>query len=387
MSKLFASLSVLLLTFSLVVQPIRAHSIELSPDQFEAESQNFLSSLPLPSFEAGEDVTITEDVLGDLYVAGGTVTIRAKVYGDLLVAGGTVLIQAPVEQDIRAGGGTVQIEDHVGGNVTVGGGTVKFTEGSTVDGSVVAGGGEVHFHGSIGGHVFVGGETVMIDGPILGHVNGGASDLEVAGNAHVLGDLAVKVGNDFSVSESAIVEGRRDIRIVEDNERADHRQNSGWFENRASMMIWGMLSTLLGGALLIKLFSKPMATIAKTILTSPWSTLGWGAVILFLAPIVIILVMVTMIGLPLGFLLLMLYIIAIIVSSWITSFAVGRKLAETSKLEQLKNPYAQLAAGIVVLAFLKVLPFVGWLVGCVSLLFGLGALWQYRNVLWAVKKD
>src|SRR3989442_8792010 len=65
--------------------------------------------LPWPAFafvpRAGENVTFSQTIQDDLYIAGGTVTVTGTVDGDVTAAGGTVTALGRGSGALLGGGG------------------------------------------------------------------------------------------------------------------------------------------------------------------------------------------------------------------------------------------------------------------------------------------
>jgi hypothetical protein len=51
-----------------------------------------------------------------------------------------------------------------------------------------------------------------------------------------------------------------------------------------------------------------------------------------------------------------------------------------------ENKFLPLAIGVVILALLTALPYIGWLFGVLTMFIGLGALWNWGRDLWQARK-
>ena len=136
----------------------------------------------------------------------------------------------------------------------------------------------------------------------------------------------------------------------------------------------GLLIAIVSGLVLLYLFPSFFKQSAAPILEKTLSTLGWGLVFLILAPVVMILLLVTVLGMPVAFLLLLAYVAALLLSVTVAAFALGKKLHERSKIKWLKSAYVQLAAGLFIIHAVAFLPLVGGLVKFAVCLLGLGAI-------------
>jgi hypothetical protein len=112
----------------------------------------------------------------------------------------------------------------------------------------------------------------------------------------------------------------------------------------------------------------------STIITGkPWLSLLTGLIGLLLVPFVVVFLFVTVVGLPLAFILLALYVVALLLSGVFVAHLVGGWLLTRLPRPQA-SPYARIALGAFVVAFCAALPGIGVLLRLVILLVGFGAL-------------
>jgi hypothetical protein len=123
---------------------------------------------------------------------------------------------------------------------------------------------------------------------------------------------------------------------------------------------------------------------ADAIKTNPLSSLGWGALILFVTPIAAIIVCCTVIGLPVGIIALVLYGIAIYLSQIPVALCIGRLIfGRFREVESSGIMIGTLATGLAILTLLRLIPVIGFLVGLATAIFGLGSLVSSRITLRA----
>jgi hypothetical protein len=99
------------------------------------------------------------------------------------------------------------------------------------------------------------------------------------------------------------------------------------------------------------------------------ASIGWGAGLFFLLPIGAVLLLVTVVGLPLGIFLLLALAFIYTVGYVVATLAVGNMIMRTSS-----SRFVVFLVGWVVLRLVALIPFLGgwlWFLGCV---WGLGLL-------------
>jgi cytoskeletal protein CcmA (bactofilin family) len=346
----------------------------------------FLLGGPAPAqaarFVARDSVNINRAVTDDLYVSGGSVSIDAPIDGDLVVSGGRVEVAGPisgnlyvaggevtvtgrVDRTVRVAGGNLRLNGTVGRDLLLAGGRTHLGRGAVVGGDLVAAAGELRLLGRIDGGLLGSAGQVVIDGPIGENARLKVDRLELRENADVGGDLRYRSANEARIDDRAQVGGR-----IERQEPA--RRAPGPL---ARFLLW--LASLLGivivGLLIAWLFPETLLETKQSLAQRPWASLGLGAAVLFLTPLVLILVAVTIIGLPLAVIALALYGIGIYLANVYAAAAVGSLV-----LDRLAPGGhwigVAVVVGLVALSLVRIIPVIGGLIGFAVILFGLGAM-------------
>jgi hypothetical protein len=139
--------------------------------------------------------------------------------------------------------------------------------------------------------------------------------------------------------------------------------------------VTSFLMAFITGLVIILLVPRRLTLVAESIRTNPWPSLGWGAVILFVTPIAAILACCTIIGIPVGLITLGLYAAAIYLAQIPVGLFVGRWIiGYFGDVEGKGIMIGALALGLVIMHLLRLIPYFGFFVGLVIILFGLGAL-------------
>ena len=279
----------------------------------------------------------------------GSIVIRGTVTGDVSGAAGTIHVaeSGRVGGSISGAAGDVRIDGTVGGDVSAGSGNVLVTETATIGGEVNIGAGYVRIDGRIDGDVRVGAETVVL-GP----------------NADIGGEFRYDAVQ-FTQDPAATVAGG----VVED---PSLRGNVGTF-TLPNWVTWGysLLANLLLGAILLLLFPAFSARLAGRVSDEPVKSAGVGLLTLVGGPILLVLVAITIIGIPLAVIGAIAFGLAIWVGSVYGQYAVGAWVLRRAGRD---DRWLALVAGLLGFAILGVIPILGGLLGFGALLLGLGAL-------------
>ena len=105
--------------------------------------------------------------------------------------------------------------------------------------------------------------------------------------------------------------------------------------------------------------------------------IGWGAVLMFLTPIVALLLFITLIGIPLSIIILALWFIALYLSKIIIGILVGRGILEKLLPKKNKSLIWAMIIGVIIVWMITSLPLIGWLFCLTAIWWALGGMWLY----------
>ncbi len=339
-----------------------------------------------------ETVTVPagEVVNGDLYAAGSSITIDGTVNGDVFAAGQSITINGQVNGGITLAAQII----NVNGNVT--GGARLAAQSIMVSGSIgrdlMAAGATltVSSRGSIGTDLYIGASSAQIDGRVGRDVRGNidtltltdgvgrnvditVTNLTIASTANISGDVTYQSNNEARIASGAKIGGtvRREAPV----QRPGFQPIAAGLVGIVIGKILGDLMIFLIGLVRILLFAPFIGALTVSLRTAPWECLGWGALILFATPIAIILLLITVIGIPLGLIVAMLYAIAIYLAQIPVALVIGWLILRPgSPLASRGFMIGAFALGQLLLLLIRLVPFVSWLFTLFIVLFGLGTL-------------
>ena len=351
----------------------------------------FLASVPALAMDSrsGETVTVAsgEVVNDDLYVMGRTIVINGTVNGDVFGLGQTIIINGNVNGAVTIAGQTITLSGEVAHGVRLAGQTLIVNNSITRD--MVAFGAAVDLAGQakIGGDLFLGAGTASIDGLVEGNVKGGGGQitiadgvggdvelsvdsLTVASTANIKGNLTYTSEDEADVHSAAQIGGKTTHKLPEVKEPA----KAGPLKGIGGKFIV-LLMTLVTGVVIVLVAPRRSVTIADSIRNKPLSSLGWGALVLFLTPIAAIIVCITVIGIPVALIALVLYAIAIYLSQIFVGLLIGRLIiGRFREVETKAILVGTLAAGLAILFVFGLIPYLGFIIGLAVALFALGAM-------------
>lgn len=266
-------------------------------------------------------------------------------------------------------GGTYTLDsgEVLHGDLAIVGGIALLEAGSTVQGDVVLVGGNLEADGEITGGLYVlGGNAVL--GP----------------DAVVRGDLG-NLGGNISAG-AARIEGDRitwdELVLTPD---FDWDWSRTWqpfsrfrFSTEGRVLRYLFTSFVLAALAVLGMifFPNPIKRVSDTVMSQPVATGGVGLLTVIVAPVVLVVLAITICLAPLSIITLMV-MIAAGVFGWIAiGLEVGRRLADA--LEQDFQPVVEAGLGTLILTLVVngvgFIPCIGWMAGFLVVIFGLGGV-------------
>ncbi len=198
-----------------------------------------------------------------------------------------------------------------------------------------------------------------------------AAAIRLTSNASVGRNFRYWSETDPSIDEGAIVQGTVTQRLPPEPFKAERfrRALSGI---RMAAAVVSFISTLLLGLLLLWVYPVFAETAASMIRERPWASFGWGAAALVGTPVLAVVLVMTVVGIPIGIMFMALYTATVYLARvYAITWAGQLVLRWVSGSSSLAWAFV---TGLVVYSFLSLIPFVGWLLSLATILFGLGAL-------------
>jgi len=319
-------------------------------------------------YAAGGTITVAGTINGSLIAAGATITVSGNVSRDLIIAGGTINVTGKVGGSIRAAGGNLTLNGPVEQDVVITGGMIAIGSGATIGRDLVVAGGTTTVAAPVTRRVMMASGSLTLMNRVGGDVRGNVDHLKLDG-AQIGGNLDYTSNNQVEIVNGARIAGTT-TRHTPPDRGASGPTNSfiGWLRALIGIVALGLLLILL-----LPRFSSRSIDVLRA---EPWLSLGVGAAILVITPIVAVIVFIVGLligGWWLGLLLIPLWILALAVGYVVSGFLLGRLVFAQLGWGRYHDALA-LIGGLFILAVITVIPILGWLVGLAALVFGTGAL-------------
>lgn len=318
----------------------------------------------------GTEVRPTGPIHGDLVAAAGRISVDYPIDGDAVLAAGSIDVRGRVGEDLRVAGGFVTLTGRVRGEALAVAGSLAFGPDAELGGRAWLAGGDVAVAGRFHRDVKVYARNVLLLGHVTGNVHVFATTIEVLPNARIEGNLTYVSNTPIKIHPGAQVMGK----VIREPGRLPELRMPGWPPFRPLLM-FGLLAA---GALLLAIFPRFTATAVQTVRASPLGSLGLGIAIFFSLPPVMLLLVITIIGIPIALMLLGLYAVALLAGFLVAAFFIGESLQRLAGRRLAQGGYwvrvGMLAIALILLWLVRHIPYAGGLLILGVLTIGLGGM-------------
>ncbi len=239
-------------------------------------------------------------------------------------------------------------------------GQLVVQKGDTVGTAVILNG-PARIYGTVQETLFVANGSVDVVGTIGQDVVVLNGAVRIRSTAHIGGDLVTQ--GSPTIDRGARIDGSQQ------NVATRFDANDLGLASRFAWWVGYSVSTLVLGLLLLLIFPGLDTTVMEVWRTRAGSAVGWGAAVFFLFPIVAVLFLVTIVGIPLG--LFMLLAIALV---YTVGYVVGAQVLGRLLIKPPTSRYLAFLVGWVILRVLGLIPILGGFTFLIASLVGLGVL-------------
>lgn len=320
----------------------------------------------------GRTITIDGTVNGDLFCAGQNVTIRGDVDGDIICAAQTITLWGKVNGDVRVASQNVHfISAQVARNVTAFAQDITLDDTTAVRGEVYVNAQRFELGGIVGGGISGNTQDARISGGVIGNVQLDVESLTLANKATISGSLVYKSDKTAQIANSATVSGsitQDKPKVVEKTQVTKMQPQFSLFGFLSRALIYSLL-----GIVLLRFFPRFSARMVANIENQTGKGLGFGILGLFAVPVILVLLAITIIGIPIALFGLFLWLSVLFLSRIFVVVVVGKYILNRFNSPKVRDEMWIVVVGVLVSTLAFKLPFVGVLFSFIALVLGFGA--------------
>lgn len=318
-----------------------------------------------PVLAAGKTVYIDGTIDGDLYVFSSDVKINGVIKGDLLAIAANIEINGTIEGNLRTLCGTADISGRVEENVSLLGSKINLNSQGIIGKSLLLGALQAELQGEIKNQVCGWGSNVKLRGNIgQGITFFKVGNLTINSGSKVEGDVRYSSINAASISPGAT--------ITEEVQWDKKQPQSSPLSTKllwtvAGLLVWWFLNLLFPGF---------WNSIVSPAVNRPVAAASWGIAVFLIVPLMALLLLFTVIGVPLALMFLAFYAAIVymgkIIAGCTLGYILGRRFNFQGRIGISPSVWFLTSyLGIVVLGSL---PFAGLFVNVLSICWALGVI-------------
>lgn len=331
-------------------------------------------------YVGGNDATIAETVTNDAFAMGNNVSVSGNVGGDVHSIGNAISISGHVTGNVYAAGNNVTVSGNVFKDASLAGANVTLS-GSRVAGNVRAAGQSVTIGANVEGSAVIAAETLHLNAPISGDLNFTGRNIVFGSDAKVDGSVLVRADDEIQVPTEV---ASADRVTFEQTHFGDMAGQAGHIAEQTSQQAlpgpirgFGFLIALfVVGLLYVALFRKNAENAFTAFRGHPWRS-GFIGIFSLGAYIGIIPVLIaTIIGIPFALVAVAWLVLMAFVGFAAGAYFIARWVFEAfnQNTESMGMKALALAAGLILIWAIGLLPFVGWILKVFVVFAGLGGI-------------
>ncbi len=305
------------------------------------------------------DAEVNGLVKDDLFLlSGNRMALGGEFERNVWGMGNVIELTGNAKHNVRLMGRTIQIGGNVGGNAMVLGDTVKITPDATIGGSMKLLGNNIILEGTTQGDVSITASRVAtISGIIKGNVDIVAPEIILQRDTRIGGDLTYTANKELVPAEGVVV-GKLTRTFLQ----FDTKAHFLWF-----------FAALLVGVTFISLFPMTTAMSAQLVRTSPWKCLWVGALCALALPTLAIMCASSIIGIPLGALILGGWAVMAYVSRIVMGLVIGTLILRKNNTT-ISHVLLSMATGLAIIYTATAIPAISLSVWIAIVSMGMGSL-------------
>jgi len=322
------------------------------------------------SIVSGNNASVIHNIFGTAIVTGNIVNIESEIDGDLIIFGGDITIGGKVSGNVYAFGETLTITGEPQKDVFVFGNSILIDKGSVLNRDAFLFAKSAKVYGDIkrDANIFAG--NFSLTGRIERNLYANSNDIRISKNSVVAGNFNYESTNDAFIETGATINGATQKQVP-----SPTVVKAKTFIDYALDIMFTLGVALVFWAFLLLIAPKLTGKFALLLENNPGKSAGFGAIALFTVLIVSIILMFTVIGIPLGIILLSVYAIMMYLAFYMSAGAFGIIIFKyIFKLGDLHKNLWYVLAGVLITKLLSMVPIIGWIFSLAATIFGFGLL-------------
>lgn len=314
---------------------------------------------------AGNVIHDTGIVTHNYFSAGNALQNDMEIDGLLFTAGNSINYNGKSEYSFIAGN-LINFNGKSEKDVFVAGNTINIAQEAIINRDLYLAASDVNINADIIGNAFISAKNLTINSK---NING---DLYLSAENIVINEDSV-INGTIKYPENANISGIENIsaeKLIAYQVSTNSKDND--FASKVTSTIFSMICYIAVAYILYLIFPTLFNKIERKFeFKNTIKTIGSGLAFLIIVPIISIILLITVVGIPISILTLIAYGVLLYLSLPVTANYLGNVILKNSKREKT-NFYLATLIGILVLKIVNLIPIIGSIISILSMLYGLG---------------
>lgn len=321
----------------------------------------------------GGTIEIAGVISGDLYATGSQIFIDGTVNGDVLVAGGSVNISGQIAGDLRLIAGQTLITGSIERSATLIAGNVEMTSPASIGRNLSALCGNMDLAGHLGGNGHIYASSLRLSDGIGGDLAAYVGRMRATSTTNIMGKLEYWSDQLALIAPGAVIQ-----------EGVEHHPSfiytlsqHAWLKwlrigSKLATFLMNFFYSLILGFVFMRYFQHRLDRAFRAMRTKPVQSLITGGLILIVLPLISLLLLMTILGVPFALTFIAINVIGFYTGKIFTMLYVSKW--SLGKIHREK--WQKLGFLLILIAYFLVasIPYFGQAFVFAITLFGLGAI-------------
>jgi|GEM_PF-4289062 len=383
----FIPLLIISSVFFIVDSSVKAATSQsVTGDIILAQEQKYYGNL----YVVGNSLRLEGEVMGDVYVAANELVINGVVHGDVLGVARVLTINGTVDGNVRVATQELEVYGTIERNMSLLADQATIRDTANIKGTVTGIATNLIVLGVVSDSIEGSYTNILLASTVGRNVNVKITNdfdtgLHVLATARIAGDLQYTALQPAKVAKGSVISGDTTYNMTAaGNEHlwSIDLGDSNWWLARLGYFA----SLLLVAILLWRLSDKRWREVGDIMILQPRKSLWYGLLFLVFAPVAALLLIVSLIGLPVGLVIAVFYGMAwYFFPAW-TILYITNLMGQRVQAVKLLPVVWQMMLGLIIIIILGQLSFVGVFFSLLLFILTTGALIEsWRRWLGAKK--
>jgi hypothetical protein len=317
-------------------------------------------------FDQADSVIADKAIDGDYVAFGSNIKLESGVKGDIIAGGMNIIITDDAAvQNIFAAGQNISVRAKSVRNIYAAGGIININSGTTA-GGVYLMGATVTFGGTAT-DVNIAAPIVTVDGTVYDNLTIRSDRITFGRNVTVNGHVTiygtVKPKMPPNIDESKVTFKR----VIHNNKNAQ-TPAGGISRFKVIAAIISVVTAVVLALVLTLFWGGWFRTRSHEFNKRAWKMILWGLLAFIVTPVIALVCMVTLVGIPVGVIALALYAVLLYLSPVISGVVLGRRYLPKM------NRFLAAGLGAAAISILMIIPYVKFVLFLATAFYTLGVI-------------